>query len=188
MIGDWRIEGHAIVSADDRIAGPDGSIPAALQNEADWVRFQAALDAASVVVLGRLSHEATPNVRRRNRLIVSGSVAGVERRADGWWWNPAYAPAAAALAAAAPSGGIAAVPGGHLVFDLFRELGFDAFHLARNQRVRLPGGIPLFSAIDAGGLSADAILDRDGLAAGPVEMIDPSAGVSLTVWRRPGAA
>ena len=147
MIAGCRIEGHAIVSANDRIAGPDGSIPPALQNAADWARFQGALDAASVIVLGRLSHEATPNVRGRNRLIVSTSSYGIERRADGWWWNPERTSASEALGMAAPRGGVAAVPGGRMVFDLFRVLGFDAFHLARNRGLVIPGGVPLLPAI-----------------------------------------
>lgn len=187
MIAGYRIEGHAIVSGDDRIAGPDGNTPPELSNEADWLRFQRALDAAAVVVVGRLSHEANPNVRRRNRLIVSSSSSGIERRPDGWWWNPEKAPLADALCQASPAGGTAAVPGGRLIFDLFRTFGFDAFHLARCEDVRLPGGVPLFSAVDVG-LGADAILASDGLVAGPREILDPAANVSLVVWRRSRAA
>ena len=92
MIGRWSFEGHAIVSADDRIAGPDGLTPASLRNEADWARFQAALDAAAVTVLGRLGHEANANRKGRNRLVLSSSARGVTRRDDAWWWNPADTP------------------------------------------------------------------------------------------------
>jgi hypothetical protein len=186
MIGNYRIEGHAIVSGDDRIAAPDGETPPELSNEADWLRFQRALDEAAVVVVGRLSHEANPNVRRRNRLIVSSSVSGIERRSDGWWWNPKALPLVDALAKAAPDGGVVAVPGGRLIFDLFRSFGFDAFHLARCEKVLLPGGVPLFSAVDAG-MTAAAVLTSDGLVAGPCEILDPKANVSLVVWRRPEA-
>lgn len=183
MIAGYRIEGHAIVSADDRIAGADGNTPPELSNEADWLRFQSALDEAAVVVLGRLSHEANPNTRRRNRLVVSSSSAGIEQRSDAWWWNPDKVPVADALGIAAPGGGAAAVPGGRLIFDLFRTFGFDTFHLARCAGVRLPDGVPLFSAVGAG-LTAAAVLSADGLLEGPVEMLDPAAGVSLVVWRR----
>jgi hypothetical protein len=179
----YRIEGHAIVSADDRIAGNDGQTPAALNNAADWTRFQAALDAAALVVLGRISHEANPNRGRRRRLIVSSSSAGIEERGDGWWWNPARAGVAAALAAAAPEGGIVAVPGGRLVFDLFLEIGFDAFDLSRAERVRLPGGIPVFSAV-AEGKTADAVLAENGLVASRRMTLDEANGVTLTLWRR----
>jgi hypothetical protein len=183
MIGGYRIEGHAIVSADDRIADPEGNTPPELSNEADWMRFQRALDEAAVVVVGRLSHEANPNARRRNRLVASSSAAGCERRSDAWWWNPARTPLAEALAIAAPGGGIVAVPGGRLIFDLFRTIGFDAFHLARCEDVRIPGGVPLFSDVTAD-RSADAVLAADGLVAGPREIIDAEGNVSLVTWRR----
>ncbi len=186
MIGPWSIHGHAIVSADDRIAGPDGLTPESLRNEADWLRFQAALDAAAVTILGRLGHAANPNVKGRNRLVLSSSARGIERRADAWWWNPTDAPLGEALAAAAPGGGIAAVPGGRRVFDLFLAIGFDAFHLSRAEGVRLPDGVPIFSDVSPG-RSAGAILAAHGLVAGPVEMLDATARVSLTVWRPPDA-
>jgi hypothetical protein len=183
MIHGYRIEGHAIVSADDRIADPDGNTPPELSNEADWMRFQRALGEAAVVVLGRLSHDANPNTRRRNRLVVSSSATGCERRSDAWWWNPAGTPFPDALRLAAPGGGIVAVPGGRLIFDLFRMIGFDAFHLARCAEVRIPGGVPLFSAIDVG-VPADAVLASDGLVAGTPEVLDAIANVTLVVWKR----
>ena len=58
-----EINGYAIVSDDDRIAGPDGLIPASLRNEKDWECFQRALASSDLVVLGRRSHELAPNVR-----------------------------------------------------------------------------------------------------------------------------
>lgn len=185
-VAGYRIEGHAIVSADDRIADTSGNTPAELANDADWRRFQAALDEAAVVLLGRLSHEANPNTAERNRLVVSTRANGVEKRGDGWWWNPANAPLTVALQSASPQGGIVAVPGGHRIFDMFLagRPGFDAFHLARATRVSIPGGVPLFSAI-AGGRGAEEILAADGLAPGATDTIDPAAGVTLTVWRRP---
>ena len=108
MIGAFRIEGHAIVSADDRIADAGGAMPPALHNEADWRNFQAALRVAAVVVLGRRSHELSPNPAKHRRLVMSSSVPGIERRPDAWWWNPAGIPTAEALANVAPGGGVAA--------------------------------------------------------------------------------
>ena len=58
-----EINGYAIISDDDRIAGPDGLIPASLRNEKDWECFQRALASSDLVVLGRRSHELAPNVR-----------------------------------------------------------------------------------------------------------------------------
>jgi len=183
----WRFHGHAIVSADDRIADASGATPPSLRNEADWTRFQAALDASALTVLGRLGHEANPNRKRRNRLVLSSSASGVERRGDAWWWNPAGASLAEAMQAAAPEGGIVAVPGGRRVFDLFLALGYDAFDLARAETVLIPDGTPVFSAVRSG-VGAEAVLAAHGLA--PVErtLLDPAARVSLALWAPAAAA
>lgn len=183
MIGEWRIEGHSIVSGDDRIADANGRTPPTLRNEADWARFQAALDAAAVTVIGRLGHTAHPNTKGRNRLVLSSSASGIERRPDAWWWNPQTAPLADALAQAAPGGGVVAVPGGRQVMDLFLAAGFDAFHLARKVGLAIPTGVPLFSAI-ARGATAEGLLTAARLAPDPTEVLDASAGVTLTTWRR----
>lgn len=178
-----EVHGYAIVSADDRIADAEGRMPAALRNEADWRYFQAGLDAADLVVLGRLGHEAHGNPKGRPRMVVSGRAAGLERRADGWWWNPAELPWAEAAARALPAGGRVAVPGGRGVFDLFLRLGYDAFHLSRAEAVKLPGGVPVFSAC-AGQGGAEAVLRAAGLRPGAREVLDPVGPVSLVVWRR----
>jgi hypothetical protein len=186
VIGPYRIHGHAIVSDDDRIADANGAVPASLRNEADWTRFQHALDQAILTVLGRRGHEANPNVKNRNRLVLSSSARGVERRQDAWWWNPASAPIEEAFGRATPEGGVVAVPGGRAVFDLFLRLGFDEFHLARALSVTIPGGIPIFTEA-ARGRTAEEIMRSHGLAPRPPELIDAAAPVSLTVWRRKGA-
>jgi dihydrofolate reductase len=178
-----EIHGYAIVSADDRIADAGGATPQALRNEADWAYFQAELDLAAVTVLGRLGHEANPNEKARLRLVLSSSAAGIERRPDAWWWNPARVSWTEAVAAVLPAGGRVAVPGGRQVFDLFLDLGYDAFHLTRAHAVRVGEGIALFSACDAGE-SADSVLARHGLEPGEPQVIDPAGPVSLTVWRR----
>lgn len=182
MIGGYLIHGHAIVSADDRIADATGRTPSALRNEADWARFQSALDRAVVTVLGRLAHEANPNRKGRNRMVLSSSARGIERHESAWWWNPADLAFADALGEAAPTAGIVAVPGGQRVFDLFLSLGFDAFHLARAATVTIPGGIPVFSEVRRGH-SAEDILSGYGLVAGSPEILDPAAQVELTVWQ-----
>ena len=68
-----EFEGHAIVSVDGMIADAEGLMPAALRNDADWRLFQAALDGAALVVLGRLGHARHPNPGRR-RLVVTRAV------------------------------------------------------------------------------------------------------------------
>jgi hypothetical protein len=75
-----EINGYAIVSDDDRIAGPDGLIPASLRNEKDWDCFQRALLGSDLVVLGRRSHELAPNVRGDQRLVISRGAAGSATR------------------------------------------------------------------------------------------------------------
>ena len=56
--------GYAIVSADGFIADDDGHMPDSLKFEADWAYFQAALDRADITLIGRLTHEAAPNVKK----------------------------------------------------------------------------------------------------------------------------
>ncbi|MDE3175476.1 MAG: hypothetical protein KGM15_05120, partial [Pseudomonadota bacterium] len=60
-----EIHGYAIVSQDDRIADAAGIMPECLKNDADWAHFQAELDRADWIALGRASHEAAPNQRGR---------------------------------------------------------------------------------------------------------------------------
>lgn len=179
----WVFHGLAIVSADDRIADATGQTPASLRHEADWVRFQAALDVSVLTIVGRLGHEANPNRKGRNRLVLSSAARRVQHRTDTWWWNPAEAPLAEALAAAAPQGGIVAIPGGMRVFDLFLAAGYDAFHLTRVANVLVPDGTPVFSAVRAGG-TAESLLAAHGLRPGSTEVLDAAAHLSLTVWRR----
>lgn len=174
---------HAIVSDDDRIADREGRFPDALRNDADWRQFQAALDRASLTLLGRASHEAAPNVRRRRRLIMSRRVRGLSQDGEGWWFNPADIPLAEVLGRLLPDGGEVGVPGGQAVFDLVGPAGFAEFHLARAHGVHLPGGRGVFAACESG-VAAVELLAAGGLSAGPAEMIDPENAVSLTVWRR----
>jgi dihydrofolate reductase len=183
MSPDIEIHGYAIVSEDDLIAGADGRTPDALRNEADWAYFQRELDRADLVALGRLGHEANPNVRNRRRLVLSHSAGGLERRGETWWWNPARLDWPAASAALLPEGGRVAVPGGRDVFDLFLVIGYAAFHLTRAQRVRLGAGRAVFSACEPG-RPATTVLAEASLTAGPAKVLDAAAGVTLTVWRR----
>jgi hypothetical protein len=116
-------------------------------------------------------------------MIVSRSSNGLERRPDGLWWNPDIVAVDAALLEGAPEGGMVGVPGGRAIFDLFLRHGFDAFDLARAERVALPGGDPVFSECADGTAAAD-VLRRHGLGRQAREVLDPAAGVSLEVWRR----
>jgi len=180
MIGPYSIHGYAIVSADDRIAAPDGRMPPELHDDEDWARFQAAVARAAVTVLGRLGHEQNANLLGRNRLVMSSSVGELEGRTGGLWWNPATVPVDAALRAAAPVGGMVAVVGGRRVFDFLLAVGFDEFHLTRMAHVFIPGGVAVFSEVEAGH-GAEEILAASGLVAGASECLDETAAVSLVV-------
>jgi dihydrofolate reductase len=178
-----EIHGYAIVSDDDRIADHEGRTPDALRNAADWAYFQAELDRASLTVLGRLGHEANPNLRRRRRLVLTSKAKRLERQQHVWWWNPERLAWRYAAETLLPQGGRVAVPGGRRVFDLFLDIGYDAFHLSRAKGVSLPGGTALFAEC-AAGRSADDVLASRGLAAAEERVLDPSSPVALTIWRR----
>lgn len=185
MPGAHRLHGYAIVSDDDRIADSAGRFPDALRNDADWAYFQAALDRSDFTLLGRRSHEASPNLKRRRRMIMSRSVAAIEERPDGVWWNPTGIGLQDALSWVLPAGGDIALPGGRDVFDIVGAARFDTFHLARADGRVLPGGRGLFSACEAG-VAAETILAQGGLMPDPALWLDEPARVSLVVWRRAG--
>lgn len=173
-----EIVGHAIVSTDGMIADRDHRMPPALRNDKDWARFQAALDRAAIVVVGRLGHEAHRNPGRR-RLVLTGGVAAMapdplDPRAT--LWNPARLGWNEALQQLGLTDGVVAVTGGRLVFDYFlpRFTGFDLVEVAG---VTIPEGIPCFSS----GPPVPA-LTAAGLHVAEVEALDP--GVTLSVWRR----
>jgi hypothetical protein len=177
------LHGFAIISDDDCIADAQGRFPDALKNDADWTYFQAGLDQTDLTLLGRRSHEASPNVKQRRRLIMTRSVAALEPRDDGIWWNPASLPLAEAPAHLLPRGGEVAVPGGQDVFDHVSPAGFTTFHLARACGRLLPGGRRLFSACE-GGIRAEGVLESGELVPDGLIWLDEPARVSLTVWRR----
>ncbi len=160
------------------IAGPDHRTPPSLRNDKDWARFQAALDVAAIVVLGRIGHEAHPNPGRR-RLVLTRRVATLASDpgdANATLWNPEGLAWDAAARQLGLADGIVAVTGGQMVFDLFLSL-FTGFDLVEAANVTIPGGIACFS-------SADPVtaLTGAGLAVAEVTPLDP--GVTLSVWKR----
>jgi hypothetical protein len=177
-----EVAGYAIVSDDDKIAGPDGLIPPSLRNEKDWEYYQRALAHSDLIVFGRHSHEAEPNVRGDLRVVVSSGAIGLEQRADAWWWNPAVTRWADVVKRLLPHGGDVAAPGGQGVFDLFLEIGFDGFYLSRAHGVTLPGGRSIFSACDRG-MPAEEVLIKAGLHVRETIPLDPEHGVEMKVWR-----
>lgn len=173
------VEGHAIVSVDGMIAAADGTMPPALRNEADWRIFQAALDAAALVVLGRLGHERHPNPGRR-RLVLTRSVAALETDpADPLtrFWNPDGIEIGEVLKQLGLAEGTIAITGGTGTFDLFLPW-LDRFVLSEVRELTLPDGIPCFSKGHP-----RLVLPGAGLEARDMELID--RGVVQTQWVRP---
>jgi hypothetical protein len=170
------IIGHAIVSADGRIAGRDRQMPRELRTDADWARFQAALDDAALVVLGRHGHEAHPNPGRR-RLVVTSRVERIEPVDElVTLWNPAAMPFSEAAERLGVRDGIVAVTGGQAVFDLSLPL-FVQFDLVIVDGLLLPDGLPCFS-----GGWPDDVLASSGLQVRTRQVLEP--GVRLQIWRR----
>ena len=178
-----EIRGYAIVSDDDKIAAADGLTPVSLRNEKDWDYYQRALANSDLIVLARRTHEFEPNVRGDLRLVLSREGAGLERRDDAWWWDPARVTWEEAVRRVLPGGGEVAVSGGQVAFDLFLAIGFAAFNLSRAKGVKLPGGRGVFSACDRG-VPAETVLGEAGLALAETIPLDPSQGVAMNVWRR----
>lgn len=171
-----EIVGHAVVSADGRIADHLRQMPAALRNDKDWVRFQAALDRAQLVVLGRLGHEAHPNPGRR-RLVMTSRVERFEPIDDlVTLWNPAGMDFRDVAAELGVTDGVVAVVGGQQVFDYFLRR-FTRFDLVTVDGALLPDGVPCFSTG-----WPDEVLAQAGLRVVERELLDP--GVRLDVWRR----
>ena len=171
-----EIVGHAIVSADGRIADRHRQMPPELRNDADWTQFQAALDRAALVVLGRLGHESHPNPGRR-RLVVTSRVARLEPIDElVTLWNPAGLDILEAARELGVTDGTIAVTGGQGVFDLFLRR-FTQFDLVTVDGVLIPDGVPCFS-----GGWPDDVLAENGMGVVRSETIGD--GVRLQVWRR----
>ena len=174
--------GHAIVSADGMIAAADGSMPATLRIEADWQRFQQALDRSVLVVLGRLGHRRHPNPGRP-RLVLTGRVARLAvdpEDPDAVFWNPEGCSFAAALADLGIAFGDVAVAGGTRVFSLFASQ-YSRFALSEVHDLVLPDGRPCFAVGHP-----RTVLAAAGLRPGRRQPLDANGRATLTHWERPG--
>jgi len=184
MIGAFRIEAYVIASADGMIADASGVQPPSLQFEADRLHFESGLQRADAIVNGRHSAEPHPDAPDRRRLILTRKVAGLAPdpdNANARLWNPAGASLEEACEVLGLNSGTIAVIGGPQVFTLFLKLGYDCFHMSRAVKVRLPGGLPVFSRDIFGG-DPDAALAGAGLKPRPPQWLDE--GLTLTDWER----
>jgi dihydrofolate reductase len=179
-----RVEGYAIVSADGMIADADRHMPDSIKNEADQKFFQGSLDHAAAVVHGRHSHEGGPRADRRRRLIIThrtDSIAPTSKHPHALLWNPAGASLEQALGELGVHDGVVAIIGGPDVFGMFLPR-YDAFHLSRAARARIPGGRPVFPQVPA--QTPEEILAGHGLQPGPRRALDAAQEVTLTTWQR----
>ena len=180
-----RIEGYVIVSADGMIADAKGEMPDSIRNSADQHYFQNGLDRAAAIVHGRHSHEGGPRAARRKRLVVSRQIATIAPNPDypnALSWNPLGASLDEALAKLGVSDGTVAIIGGRDVFSQFLPL-YDAFHLSRASKAKIPNGLSVFTEAGPNATPED-VLARHGLRPGPHRDLDPEAGVSVVTWQR----
>ena len=179
-----RIEGYVIVSADGMLANARNVMPDELKFEGDKRFFTAALDAADLIVHGRNSYEDQPNSPRRKRLFVTRKVAATApdpANPNAMLWNPAGCPFETACTEAGVRTGTVAIIGGPGVFGMFMDR-YDEFWLSQAPRVTVPNGEPCFPGVPA--RTPEQILEAHGLRAGPPQMLDPAAEVTVTPWRR----
>jgi dihydrofolate reductase len=186
MPSPYRIAGYAIISSDGMIADAGAVMPDALKIEADKQFFVRELDQVDAVVHGRRSHECQPNSPGRRRLVMTRKVTGTApdpEQPNSLLWNPADAPLEQACHALGVATGTVAVLGGTEAFDLFLDIGYDVFHLSRADKVKLPGGTPVFSQIRSG-RSPEDVLAQFGLEPGPLRALDDANAVTLVSWKR----
>jgi len=179
-----RIEGYVIVSADGMLANADNVMPDELRFEGDKRFFTQALDRADLIVHGRNSYEDQPNSPQRKRLILTHQVTATApdpSNPNATLWNPAGCPFETACTEAGVRTGTVAVIGGPGVFGMFMDR-YDEFWLSQAPRVTVPSGEPCFPGVPA--RTPEQILEAHGLRAGPPQMLDPAAEVTVTPWRR----
>jgi hypothetical protein len=180
----FRLVGYAIVSADGMLAGADRVMPKSLKVPGDQKFFEAALDAANLIVHGRNSYEDQPRSPLRKRVFLTRSVVAPIRDPDNpnaTFWNPAHAPFEDAAKVAGVRRGTIAAIGGTSVFDMFLDR-YDTFYLSQAPHVRLPGGVPVFAGIPQ--RSPEDILAAAGLKAAARRVVDTQHHATLTEWRR----
>jgi hypothetical protein len=186
----YHIEGYVITCGGGMIADASAVMPEALKIEADHRFLERELDRFDVLVHGRHSHEGQPNSPRRRRLVVTRKIPTITPDPDrpkSLLWNPAGASFIEACGALALAAGSIAILGGTHVYDMFLEIGYDAFHMSRAGKAKLPGGTPVFSSVKSG-RSPEEILAQSGLEPGPREILDETNELSLVTWTRKAAA
>lgn len=179
------IEGFAIVSRDGMLAGADGLMPNSLKFDKDQHFLDCALDGAVLLVHGRMSHEGQSNSCNRRRLLLTRSCGPFSAKPVEpcvWHWNPETTPFAEVCKALGIESGVVAVLGGTAAYDMFLP-SYAAFHLCRANKVSLPGGVPVLSAVRAG-QPPDEVLSGAGLKLAEEITLDPEHELRHQTWRR----
>ena len=176
-----NIEAYVVVGDDDHYCDRNGRMPDSLKHETEWAFFQAGLDAADIVVLGRLSHEVTPNPKHRRRLILTRSVVQCVCADGHVYWNPTDAPLQTALSLFPSPARKLAVVGGQFVFDFFlrHAPGYSRFHLSQIEGVKVPAGRAVFSAVSSQRSAADVLR---GAGYTTVHQQKLASNVKVTSW------
>jgi dihydrofolate reductase len=179
------LKGYAIISSEGMIAHTDGSFPQELKRPGDQRFFRAGVTAADVIIHGRNSGEQWPETADRPRIILTRrtiSLSPHPTNRQAILWNPqgaALADAWALLGVHRPNA-VGAVLGGTEVFDLFLEIGYDAFLLSCAE-VSIASGRKVFAHPDP----PQTRLAAHGLALRDRQMLDPSPPrVTLERWCR----
>jgi len=181
------IEGFAIVSREGMLAGADGLMPNSLKFDGDQEFLDRSLDAATLLVHGRKSHEGQPNSGDRRRLLLTrraGPFSRLPAEPNVWLWNPEATPFTQVCAALGIESGLVAVLGGTAAYDMFLPA-YAKFHLCRAGQVNLPAGVPVFSEI-AKGAAVDDVLRKAGLAVVGEITRDARCDLHHQTWARAG--
>ena len=168
MPSPYRIAGYAIVSSDGMIADARAFMPDGLKIDADKEFFARELDHVDVLVHGRHSHECQANSPLRRRLIMTRKTAGIGpdyEYPNSLLWNPSGASLEEACRALGLISGVVAVLGGTEAFDMFLASATRLL-LSRAEKVKLPGGAPVFSQVGPY-RSPEDVLAQLGLEPGP---------------------
>ncbi len=190
MSAPYRFIGYAIASADGMIADAAGEMPDSLKIETDHNFLDRELDRVDGLVHGARSHEGQANSHRRRRLVLTRRVETTAPHPEHkrcLLWNPGGASFDEAFSKLGVAEGTIAILGGTDVYDMFLDIGYDAFYLCRAGSARIPGGTPVFSQIRSG-RAPEEILSQAGLAPGPTQILDEANALSLVAWtrKRPG--
>ena len=175
----WRFVAHAIVSREGSIAARNGAMPPCLNVLEDQARFRAALQAATVTIVGREGHERHPP-GERSRLVLTSRVRGIERDGDRViHWNPEEAALSDALLPFSERGGTAVIAGGTRVMTALLSI-TDRFDLAVASECSIPDGRPCLE----GTTSVEEIERKLGSTGLARRSTSPLGAATLHVWER----